>query len=185
MQSVIPSWSRLSTWFLLPQPGMEEDKHGELVPAMGTGSPAGRVSPACCLWASTRCCLSLFHCCASTISSAAGVWQLEVCWWFQFGSKRWKPPSWWWCWRKRHWPLGSSRCGGLRDVGRALGCEVVAFPFYCPLLTPFLCFLSTGRVQVAEGFALSVAACVLRRQLSQNQSFSLLWVQRKNLEVRL
>lgn len=67
-----------------------------MVPAASArdgGGPARRAGA--CNWdrqpcrqskLSARCCLSLFHCCVSAISSAAGGGQLEICWWFQFGS---------------------------------------------------------------------------------------------------
>lgn len=57
----------------------------------------------------------------------------------------------------------------------------MAFPFLCLLLRPFLCFLSPGRVQVAEGFALSVVACVLRRQLRQKSKFCFVMGTKKEL----
>lgn len=58
---------------------------------------------------------------------------------------------------------------------------MVAFPFLCLFLRLFLCFLPPGRVQIAEGFALLVASCVLKRQLSKKSKFCFVMGTRKGL----
>lgn len=58
---------------------------------------------------------------------------------------------------------------------------MVAFPFLCLLLRLFLFFSSPGRVQVVGGFALSVVAYVLRRQLGQKSKLCFVMGPKKGL----
>lgn len=191
MQSVIPSWSRLSTWFLLPQPGMEEDQLGELLPAVRVGSPGGRASPACHLGVSVRCCMSLFHCCVSTILSAAGSQQLEVFWWFQFGGgiswQRWVKATSMMAMAEEKALAGPTASGQFQEwrsqrCQQSIGMQTGGLSLPLPVTEPISLF-SFPRKSCWRFFTFS--SCLCLKETGKNQSFALLWVQRKNLDARL
>lgn len=161
MQSVIPSRSRLSTWFLLPQPRLEEDQPGALAPVSSTGSPGGTASPACCPGGSAGCCPSL-HCWVSTASSAPADQQLGACWCSQSASAI----------SCQLWGKGSSRMAlaGERALAapavlgspaveaqrsqQSTGMERNGLSLPLPVTDTISLFSSPRQMQADEGFAL-------------------------------